>query len=98
MVGDPSKKGGGLRLPDLADEASGHPGRQNLDSIGKLPAVGKLLEPQTIALVKGPVANFRNLIHPGREIRTKDRCGPGPAHIAYGVIDQVVNEVEANLR
>jgi hypothetical protein len=37
--------------------------------------------------------NFRNLIHPGREVRTGTRCDRGTAHSTYGALHLVISDL-----
>ncbi len=39
--------------------------------------------------------DYRNLIHPGRELRTGQRCTEGVAHIAIGAMQRVAENLEA---
>ena len=39
--------------------------------------------------------DYRNLIHPGREIRTGQRCTQGTAHVAIGTMERLVEDLAA---
>ena len=38
--------------------------------------------------------NFRNLIHPGRELRTRTSCDRGTAHAAFAALRLVIRDLE----
>ena len=36
---------------------------------------------------------YRNLIHPGRELRTRQRCTKGTAHVAIGMMERTIEDL-----
>ena len=52
------------------------------------------VKPET-ATQAGLAKDFRNLIHPGREIRLKQKCDRGTGRSALAALDHVVRDLEA---
>jgi hypothetical protein len=42
--------------------------------------------------------DFRNLIHPGRELRTQTRCDRGAAHAAFAALHLVIGDFEKSVK
>jgi hypothetical protein len=42
--------------------------------------------------------NYRNLIHPGREIREEQQCTKGTAHVAIGLMERVIEDLRTRSR
>lgn len=38
--------------------------------------------------------DFRNLIHPGREVRKQMRCDRGTAHASFAALNLVISDLE----
>lgn len=52
------------------------------------------IEPDTVQVAR-TTKDYRNLIHPGRELRTGQRCTEGVAHIAIGAMQRVTENLHA---
>jgi hypothetical protein len=42
--------------------------------------------------------DFRNLMHPGRELRTQTRCDRGTAHAAFAALYLVISDLEKSAK
>lgn len=51
------------------------------------------LIPEDAVGVARTTKNYRNLIHPGRELRTGERCTRGTSHVAVGAMERVVESL-----
>jgi hypothetical protein len=52
------------------------------------------IEPDTVQVAR-TTKDYRNLIHPGRALRTGQRCTEGVAHIAIGAMQRATENLHA---
>lgn len=72
---------------------SGGPDGWNLDNyINVASRLGDI--PEQTATQARLAKDFRNLIHPGREVRNRMRCDRGTAHSAFGALHLVISDLE----
>ena len=74
--------------PELGSGSS--PGR--VVSVEVLFALGDIIE--KAASQARLAKDFRNLIHPGRELRTRTSCDRGAAHAAFAALHLVIRDLE----
>lgn len=69
------------------------PSEWDLSAHIKAAEMGKLISSERAQLAF-VVKDFRNLIHPGRQLRMQQKCDRGTALVAAGALDRIITELK----
>lgn len=82
----------GLFIKEHSRKIESNPKEWNLEKYCHIARILSLIKEDTLKAVM-IAKDYRNLIHPGRELRLEQRCDKGTAYLAAGAVERVVRDL-----